>query len=315
MKFRQPLKITSRTSSVTNAFVQSIIPSIKPSNAEISEALHILGMSADDYRCVYCGAPATEWDHLRPLVEKKRPTGFINEIRNAVPSCGPCNQSKNGADWRQWIDGGAPGSPRSKGIADIEQRRERLVAYETWAALSRVAFEECVPKDLWDAHWENLERIHAAMQLAQCHAERLRDAIAEFLNAKSEMTSAPDSASSTSERIAVPQHRSLPPPSGPNPGHRSTSRHRWREDDDLVGYYLFRHGANDLPLTQPEIAELLGMPESSLIMKQGNYRSLAGGNGLSSASAQSRRIFERHKKTSHADLRQLVLEVLDQGAR
>jgi hypothetical protein len=47
MKFRRPLKITSRTSSVTNRFVQAIIPHVPPTRAEVEEALGILGMTYD----------------------------------------------------------------------------------------------------------------------------------------------------------------------------------------------------------------------------------------------------------------------------
>ena len=100
MKFRKPLTITSRSSSITNCFVQAIIRSIEPTDAEVDEALAVLGMSREERSCVYCGATATDWDHLRPLVKDRRPTGYINQIRNLVPSCGPCNQSKSGADWR-----------------------------------------------------------------------------------------------------------------------------------------------------------------------------------------------------------------------
>jgi hypothetical protein len=88
MKFRKPLTITSRTSSITNSFVQAIIPDIEPTQEEWVEALQVLGMTPDGITCVYCGAAATDWDHLRPLVRNKRPTGYINEIRNRVPSCG-----------------------------------------------------------------------------------------------------------------------------------------------------------------------------------------------------------------------------------
>src|SRR5687767_102420 len=94
--FRMPSVQTmmSRKSSITNAFVNSLIPVIEPSAAEIAEALTILGMTVEDVRCAYCGDVASEWDHLRPLVVGRRPTGFISEIGNLVPSCGKCNQSK-----------------------------------------------------------------------------------------------------------------------------------------------------------------------------------------------------------------------------
>jgi 5-methylcytosine-specific restriction endonuclease McrA len=117
MKQRPPLKITSRTSSITNSFVQAIIPAVAFSADEQREALAHLGMTPDDLHCAYCGAVTTDWDHLRPLVKKKRPTGYISEIRNLVPSCGPCNQSKGASDWRVWMTGKAPGSPWAAKLA------------------------------------------------------------------------------------------------------------------------------------------------------------------------------------------------------
>src|ERR1700677_3203099 len=95
--------MVSRKSSITNAFVNSVIPSLMPSTGEIEQALRILRMGHDDVRCAYCGDKSTEWDHLRPLVVKRRPTGFISEIANLVPACGKCNQSKGNKPWQTWI--------------------------------------------------------------------------------------------------------------------------------------------------------------------------------------------------------------------
>jgi len=89
-----PMKITGRSSSITNAFINSIIPVVLPSAEEVKQALEILGMTAETFQCAYCGSIASEWDHLRPLVKGKKPTGYISEIHNLVPSCGKCNQSK-----------------------------------------------------------------------------------------------------------------------------------------------------------------------------------------------------------------------------
>src|SRR5437773_5742088 len=80
--------MVSRKSSITNAFVNAIIPVVPPTVNEIEEALRILEMEPDDLRCAYCGDKASEWDHLRPLVKGRRPTGYISEIGNLVPSCG-----------------------------------------------------------------------------------------------------------------------------------------------------------------------------------------------------------------------------------
>jgi NAD-dependent SIR2 family protein deacetylase len=92
-KMPTPVKITGRTSSITNAFVNGIIPCIAPAEEEIREVLEVLGMNAA-IRCAYCGNNYTEWDHFRPLIHNKRPTGYISEIHNLVPACGKCNQSK-----------------------------------------------------------------------------------------------------------------------------------------------------------------------------------------------------------------------------
>lgn len=89
-----PMKITGRSSSITNAFINSIIPVVAPRAEEVKQALEILGMTPGTFQCAYCGSVASESDHLRPLVKDKKPTGYISEIHNLVPSCGKCNQSR-----------------------------------------------------------------------------------------------------------------------------------------------------------------------------------------------------------------------------
>jgi hypothetical protein len=183
MAFRKPLKITSRTSSVTNSFVQAIVPQIMPTPAEIDEALHVLGMTHDNRVCVYCGTPATDWDHLRPMVRGKRPTGFIDEIRNLVPSCGPCNQSKGASEWRKWMEGSARGSPKTRGVTDLQDRIARLERFEQWGNVKPLPLRKLAGAEQWDAHWANLEVIEQQMKTAQLHAAELRIAIQAALDA------------------------------------------------------------------------------------------------------------------------------------
>ncbi len=90
----KPANIMGRASSITNSFINGIIPVVQPTKVEVLEALGILGMDPADVRCAYCGDKFTEWDHLRPLVFKQRPTGYISEIANLVPACGKCNSQK-----------------------------------------------------------------------------------------------------------------------------------------------------------------------------------------------------------------------------
>ncbi len=121
--FPRPIKISARISSVANAFVNSVIPVIEPTALQEQTALAILEMTEGDVRCAYCGDPATEWDHLKPLVSDTDPTGFIHEIFNWIPACGKCNQSKGNKPWDEWIESAAPKSPATRKIKDLEERK------------------------------------------------------------------------------------------------------------------------------------------------------------------------------------------------
>jgi hypothetical protein len=184
--FRMPSiqTMTSRKTSITNAFVCAIIPSIRPSLEEIAEALCILGMEPSDVRCAYCGDKASEWDHLRPLVVKRRPTGFISEIANLVPSCGKCNQSKGNKPWRDWMLGKAKLSPTGRGLLDIAGRVLRLEAYEGWRVPTRVEFETIVAPDAWNHYWSLCERVIDDMRSCQEVADGVRAQVAERLKQK-----------------------------------------------------------------------------------------------------------------------------------
>lgn len=174
-----PMKITGRSSSITNSFINSIIPIVTPTSEQVKEALSILGMDCDSFQCSYCGATASEWDHLRPLVLNKKPTGFISEIHNLVPSCGKCNQSKGNKEWATWIVSDAKLSPKSRGVKDIELRIQRLSDYEKWGVPTVVDFELIVGKEKWAKHWKNWEIVQSTMRDAQVLATEINKTIAE----------------------------------------------------------------------------------------------------------------------------------------
>jgi 5-methylcytosine-specific restriction endonuclease McrA len=113
--------VKGRSSSITNAFINAIVPAIEPTEAEELEALGILHINPKDIRCAYCGDKSTEWDHFRPIITDQGPTGYITEIANLVPACGKCNQSKGKSYWRTWMEGGAPLSPKTRGIPDLHE--------------------------------------------------------------------------------------------------------------------------------------------------------------------------------------------------
>ncbi|MBF3237978.1 HNH endonuclease [Aeromonas veronii] len=173
------MKITGRSSSITNSFINSIIPIIVPTNEQVKEALDLLGMGHDSFQCAYCGSAASEWDHLRPLVLNKKPTGYISEIHNLVPACGKCNQSKGNKPWHVWITSTAKLSPKSRGVPDLIQRIEKLRKYEAWKEPTKVDFESVVGKEKWEQHWENWELVQSTMRHAQTLATEINQTIAK----------------------------------------------------------------------------------------------------------------------------------------
>lgn len=176
--------MVSRKSSITNAFVNSIIPVVQPTIEDIERALDILGMDPSDVRCAYCGDKSSEWDHLRPLVLNHRPTGFISEIGNLVPACGKCNQSKGNKPWRDWMLGSAKHSPTGRGIANVAARVSRLEAYEGWRSPVKVDFEAILGGDVWNEYWRLWEGVNNELRRCQETADSIREQILAKLDQK-----------------------------------------------------------------------------------------------------------------------------------
>jgi hypothetical protein len=189
--FRMPAvqSMTSRKTSITNAFVSTIIPVVRPTEEEIAEALGVLGMTPETVSCVYCGDKCNAWDHLRPLVVSRRPTGYISEIANLVPACQPCNSSKGNSGWREWMSGQAPQSPVARGIQNIAARLARLEAFEQWRGPTRVDFVAILGPGLYDAYWRELDRVIAELERSQEMADELR---AKILHARAEWQARPE---------------------------------------------------------------------------------------------------------------------------
>ncbi len=180
-KMPKPVKIANATSIITKTFVNGIIPVIPPAEEEIEDVLNTLGMDKEHIVCAYCGDKCTEWEHFHPLVKDKRPTGYISEIHNLVPSCGPCNQSKGNKHWKTWMLSQAPHSPKTRNIPDIEDRIAKLEDFENKYTLVKLDFEKIVGKEIWEQHWLNCQALHDLMQESQEHSDKLRNIILEFI--------------------------------------------------------------------------------------------------------------------------------------
>lgn len=174
--------MVSRKSSITNAFVNSVVPMVPPTIEEIDESLSILEIDPGDVRCAYCGDKSSEWDHLRPLVKDRRPTGFISEIANLVPACGKCNQSKGNKPWREWMQSTtARHSPTSRGRPGVTERIARLSRYEKWKSATWIDFEAIVGKKRWDDYWALCEAVIDELKKCQEDADAIHREIVEKL--------------------------------------------------------------------------------------------------------------------------------------
>jgi hypothetical protein len=173
--------MVSRKSSITNAFVNSILPLVQPTVEEIEQALRILNMEPMNLRCSYCGDKASEWDHLWPIVENMRPTGYISEIANLVPSCGKCNQSKRNAYWKTWMLSAARLSPTARGLANVAELVGRLEAYERWKSPTKIDFESVLGKETYEKYWSMWDKINAELRDCQVFADSLRSQVMDAL--------------------------------------------------------------------------------------------------------------------------------------
>ena len=89
---------------------------------------------------------------------------------------------------------------------------------------------------------------------------------------------------------------------------RSSEEHHWTVSDDIIAFYLSRHGDAQLGLGLPQVAEHVGITVGTLKMRMSNCRSLennAASGELSKASRQTRTVFLDHSHMTEADLRSL----------
>ena len=175
--------IKGRGTSVTSAFVHAIVPRQDDLGAR-RELFERLGIDME--ACVYCGDRRTDWDHLRPLVKGARSSGHFHTVHNLVPACGPCNQSRSGQDWRQWIAKSlTKESHRLQGVRDLDARKRKLCAFEAEAdPLARADPDELrdvVGAKSWDQYWALLDDIKRALEAADGHTQEIREKLESWM--------------------------------------------------------------------------------------------------------------------------------------
>ncbi|WP_143271199.1 MULTISPECIES: HNH endonuclease [unclassified Azospirillum] len=104
-KYLRPSTIMGRKSTFANAFASALAPHDIYIPAAVAEAMRDLEQDpGSELQCVYCGAEAATWDHVFNRVVKGDFSGHGHRIRNLVPCCRTCNESKGQKPWREFLE-------------------------------------------------------------------------------------------------------------------------------------------------------------------------------------------------------------------
>lgn len=105
-KYLRPSTIMQRKSTFANAFASALAPYDTYDKIAVDAAIRDLDQSPhEDLHCVYCGTIAATWDHVFNRVVKGDFSGHGHRIRNLVPCCRTCNESKGQKSWRDFLEG------------------------------------------------------------------------------------------------------------------------------------------------------------------------------------------------------------------
>ena len=155
LKYPSQDKISSRDSTVARSIASSIIPRIPCEEKDEEEAAKILGIiDPNKPVCVYCGRTATHLDHLHPLIQDKKPSGYISELANLVPCCGECNQKKGGKSWEEYMNSRYIIDNFSLGLKD---RINRLNEFTNKFPAKWIDFSQWKDFDIIWSHYDNIK--------------------------------------------------------------------------------------------------------------------------------------------------------------
>jgi hypothetical protein len=118
-KYLRPSTVMGRKSTFANAFASALAPHDTYVQAEVDEAMRDLGQDPDaELQCVYCGVESATWDHVFNRVVSGEFSGHGHRIRNLVPCCRTCNESKGQKPWREFLE--------TRNLPDREERVRRM---------------------------------------------------------------------------------------------------------------------------------------------------------------------------------------------
>ena len=171
--------LKGRSSTISNAFAISITPYITPDEIEIKASYEFLKIQ--EGQCAYCLGEGNSKDHLKPLVRKGMPTGYITNIANLVPCCSSCNSSKGAKEFKKWyISPENISRLKKKGMDDqtIEERYKIISDYEDKIE-EPIDYEQIVGKELWQEYKSRKKAFFEKLNEDQAFCDKLNKIIIE----------------------------------------------------------------------------------------------------------------------------------------
>ena len=183
MKYKMPSKadLKGRTSTISNAFAISITPYIVPDEHEVKASYARLQIK--EGQCAYCLGEGHGKDHLKPLVRKGMPTGYITDINNLVPCCAQCNSLKGAKAFADWyLSDVNIERLKQKGLTDADiEKRFRIISMCEANIATPLDYESLVGAELWHQYQERRQALLRLLKEDQEFCDQLSAIITDKL--------------------------------------------------------------------------------------------------------------------------------------
>ena len=163
-KHLRPSTIMERKSTIANAFASALAPyDIYTPDAVTQALLDLEQYPNGELQCVYCGAEAATWDHVFNRVVKGDFSGHGHRIRNLVPCCRTCNESKGQKPWREFLE--------TRNPLDKDLRIRRMERFLGRGAPQSTSIE--VMRQIADGEFKRFDEIRSQVFDLIAEADRL----------------------------------------------------------------------------------------------------------------------------------------------
>lgn len=171
--------------------------------------------------CAYCGNAATHLDHLYPLIDGKRPTGYGTDPGNLVPCCTKCNQPKGKENWEVFMRSNRCKHIRSVKNSDpvlaMEERIQIIKDFQNAIPAQKVTIDHAIM-----AEWDKLV----------VDFETILKKVEQSVNALSEQLYAGLSPSNSVKRKSSTKAKTSTPPRSSRKGTSADTTY------EIAAYYL-----------------------------------------------------------------------------